>query len=541
MQFRASALLPLALASFAAAQQIGTLTAESHPKLTTQECTKSGGCVTKQNSVVLDGNWRWLHSTSGATNCYDGNSWNTSLCPDPKTCATNCAMDGADYSGTYGITTSGNSLTIRFVTKGQYSTNVGGRVYLMDEQDRGYKMFNLLNKEFTFDVDVSKLPCGLNGALYFSEMDADGGASRFPSNKAGAKYGTGYCDAQCPHDIKFINGEANVEGWNPSDEDANAGAGKYGTCCPEMDIWEANSISTAYTPHPCSVDGQSRCEGLDCGDGADRYSSICDKDGCDFNAYRMGNTQFYGPGADKTLNTNQKMTVVTQFITDNGTSSGKLVEIRRKYVQNGVIVENSQSLYPEVPGDSITDEFCDKQKVHFGDNNAFKALGGNVAMGRQVESTVLVMSIWDDYAARMLWLDSAYPLDKDPSEPGVSRGSCPRDSGYPADVEKNSPNAQVTFSNIRFGELDSTYSGTGGSNPPVSSTATTPRPSSTTTTTPRPSTTTTTTPVPTQTQQPPANCAGKWGQCGGIGFSGPSCCVSGSSCQKLNDYYSQCL
>ena len=37
-------------------------------------------------------------------------------------------------------------------------------------------MFKLKNKEFTFDVDVSELPCGLNGALYFVEMEADGGA-----------------------------------------------------------------------------------------------------------------------------------------------------------------------------------------------------------------------------------------------------------------------------------------------------------------------------------------------------------------------------
>ena len=35
-------------------------------------------------------------------------------------------------------------------------------------------------------------------------MDADGGMSRFPGNKAGAKYGTGYCDAQCPHSVMFI-------------------------------------------------------------------------------------------------------------------------------------------------------------------------------------------------------------------------------------------------------------------------------------------------------------------------------------------------
>ena len=44
-------------------------------------------------------------------------------------------------------------------------------------------MFNLMNKEFTFDVDVSMLECGLNGALYFVEMDADGGAAKHPTNK----------------------------------------------------------------------------------------------------------------------------------------------------------------------------------------------------------------------------------------------------------------------------------------------------------------------------------------------------------------------
>lgn len=81
-------------------------------------------------------------------------------------------------------------------------------------------MFNLLNKEFTFDVDVSNLPCGLNGAVYFSQMDADGGLSKYPTNKAGAKYGTGYCDAQCPQDVKFINGEANSQGWNGTDENS---------------------------------------------------------------------------------------------------------------------------------------------------------------------------------------------------------------------------------------------------------------------------------------------------------------------------------
>ncbi|KAL6605268.1 glycosyl hydrolase family 10-domain-containing protein [Neocallimastix sp. 'constans'] len=37
------------------------------------------------------------------------------------------------------------------------------------------------------------------------------------------------------------------------------------------------------------------------------------------------------------------------------------------------------------------------------------------------------------------------------------------------------------------------------------------------------------------------NCAAKWGQCGGNGFNGPTCCQSGSQCQFVNEWYSQCL
>lgn len=192
----------LSLLAQAYGQQAGTSTPENHPKITTQKCTASG-CTTQQNSIVLDSNWRWVHNTGGYTNCYSGQTWNTQYCPDGATCAANCALDGADYSGTYGITASGNSVNLKFVT----GSNVGSRVYLMDETDQKYKLFNLKNQEFTFDADVSGLPCGLNGALYFVTMDADGGQSKYAGNKAGAKYGTGYCDSQCPKDIKFINGE----------------------------------------------------------------------------------------------------------------------------------------------------------------------------------------------------------------------------------------------------------------------------------------------------------------------------------------------
>jgi cellulose 1,4-beta-cellobiosidase len=102
--------------------------------------------------------------------------------------------------------------------------------------DTAYQTFTLPNKEFTFDVDVSQLPCGLNGAVYFSEMDADGGMARFPTNKAGAKYGTGYCDSQCPRDIKWINGQGNVAGWVGSPNDTNVGTGNLGTCWYETQL-----------------------------------------------------------------------------------------------------------------------------------------------------------------------------------------------------------------------------------------------------------------------------------------------------------------
>lgn len=110
-------------------------------------------------------------------------------------------------------------------------------------------MFKLANREFTFDVDASTLECGLNGAIYLSEMDEDGGSSKYPNNKAGAKYGTGYCDAQCAQPA-FISGEANSQNW-----------GNYGACCHEFDLWEANKQATVYTAHPCRVPGSYRCQG----------------------------------------------------------------------------------------------------------------------------------------------------------------------------------------------------------------------------------------------------------------------------------------
>ncbi|KAK0622137.1 putative 1 [Lasiodiplodia hormozganensis] len=444
------------LATLAASQQVGTQKEEVHPSMTWQTCT-SGGCTTNQGSIVVDANWRWVHNTEGYTNCYTGNTWNADYCTDNTECAANCALDGADYSGTYGATTSGDSLRLNFITNGQQK-NIGSRMYLMQD-DETYAVHKLLNKEFTFDVDTSKLPCGLNGAVYFVSMDADGGKAKFPDNKAGAKYGTGYCDSQCPRDLKFIDGKANVEGWVPSENDSNAGVGNLGSCCAEMDIWEANSISTAYTPHSCKTVAQHSCTGDDCGGtySSTRYAGDCDPDGCDFNSYRQGVKDFYGPGM--TVDSNSVVTVVTQFITDDGTASGTLSEIKRFYVQNGKVIPNSESTIAGVSGNSITSAYCDAQKDVFGDNTSFQDQGGMASMSQALNAgMVLVMSIWDDHHSNMLWLDSDYPVDADPSQPGISRGTCPTTSGVPSEVEESAASAYVVYSNIKVGDLNSTFS-----------------------------------------------------------------------------------
>ena len=150
-----------------------------------------------------DSNWRWTHKVGSVDNCYTGSLWNQTFCPDPATCTENCAIDGVDekhYNSTYGVIATKDGVNITFVTNGTYGVNVGSRLYVMEDADH-YKQFKLLNKEFTFDVDSANLPCGLNGAVYFVEMDSDGGKARYPTNTAGATLGTGYCDAQCPHDL----------------------------------------------------------------------------------------------------------------------------------------------------------------------------------------------------------------------------------------------------------------------------------------------------------------------------------------------------
>jgi cellulase len=180
-------LLAATLLGLATAQTPGT-TPEVHPKLTTWKCTTADGCKSQNTAVVIDAATHFIHQKNNTAVACD-----PTACADEETCAKNCIVEGIQDYTSNGVTTSGGNLRLDMYnpTGGVASP----RLYLLAEDEKNYEMLQLTGNELTFDVDVSKLPCGMNGALYLSEMEADGGRSDL--NPAGAEYGTGYCDAQC--------------------------------------------------------------------------------------------------------------------------------------------------------------------------------------------------------------------------------------------------------------------------------------------------------------------------------------------------------
>jgi cellulose 1,4-beta-cellobiosidase len=403
---------------------IGTQSKNDLPPLQ----TKVNGVV-ENNFISLDANWHWVHSKSNPNqNCFPG-GWDSTLCSNPDKCWQQCAIEGipkSQWAIPYGTSVDGNKLRLNYVTNGPYGTNVGSRWYLVNSSKKRYRSFNLLNRRFSFTVDVSNIPCGVNGAVYFVEMPMNGG----PNLESGdpAAYGLGYCDAQCTN-IKFINGFANTN--------------NSGSCCAEMDIWEANSYATQFTPHTAKRSRLRVCRTpKECG-WSDRYGGITDMDGGDYNNQRLDkSSKLYGRGPDYTINTLLPLTVHTDFITNNGTDSGNLIEIRRFYEQNGKIVF----------GGALTDEFIADKKKKFGEVNQWAKFGGMKSMGDSLRrGHVLVLSLWDDSAANMMWLDSVYPVGS--KAPGAYRGPCPAGSGIPDQTRAKYPNSYVIYSDIQLNTL----------------------------------------------------------------------------------------
>jgi cellulose 1,4-beta-cellobiosidase len=457
---------------------------------------------TAATQLAVDANWRWCRQGTSTTNCFAG-GWVAQYCPNNAACTANCVLEGipqSQWAVPYGLSLpASNAVKLSYVTVGPYGTNYGNRLYLANSQGTGYESLMLLGKEFRFTVDVSHLDCGINGALYLVSMD---------TANPQASFGTGYGDAQCPQDLIVVNNQFNTN--------------KTGVCAPEIDLWEANKWATQFTPHSCSVSTATACSTAQtCGTGSNRYSALCDKDGADWNPYRNGQKTFYGPGSTFTVDTTKPVTVITRFHT---APDGSLAVIERAYEVNGA----------EVFSFNQTDATIAAQKTAFGEQNAFAARGGFASLTTAMsKGMVLVLSLWDDGAANMLWLDSSYG-----GGAGALRGPCPTSSGVPATTRAQYPSDYVIYSDIQVAAIS-------GSSPSPSPTPTPPSPTpsgktctcSCTCPCPSPSPSPTPpSPTPTPT---PSSCVAHWGQCGGSGATQTNCCAP-YTCRVQNPFYSQC-
>jgi len=381
---------PLAMTVVAFAATAASFTAD----LTIQQCTQSG-CTPVQKRVALD-------STSNGTESL--------------------------------IMANGTTLKLSYG-----GAKLGGpRVYLIEEDGTNKNtMFMLKNQEFTFDVELSTMPCGFNAALYFVGMDA---------NEGGAEDGTKYCDAQAVD----------------------------GTFCSEMDIMEANTEAQQFTTHACIDACGSYTSGVKQCAGNGSPSTVCDQNGCGLNPFRYGpgttydtetnNVGWYGHGADRQLDSTQLYTAVTQFHTDAGT--GDLANVSRFYLQNGKRI-GLPTLYVVTPTDgkhmggltapSLTKEFCGFIYDRWNGDAQYTPLA---QMGKNMEAgMVLAMSAW--YAQEtytdgkpqgtqtgMSWLDGTNNWGK-----YIKAGPCD------VTTSQDAGPYHATFSNIKIGDIGTTTGG----------------------------------------------------------------------------------
>ncbi|CAM6001917.1 unnamed protein product [Sphagnum balticum] len=161
-----------------------------------------------------------------------------------------------------------------------------------------------------------------------------------------------------------------------------------------MDIWEANSAATAYKTHSCNITGSYAA---DC-----TSTGVCDQVGGDFNSYRMGDEDFYGP--NKTVDTTRNLTVMTQLLTSDGTSSGILQVIKHKYMQGGIVISNSSASVSGIdPFNAIDDSYWNAENKAFNGAGRFEQRGGMKQIGEALgRGMVLVFSIWIDKSSRIL-------------------------------------------------------------------------------------------------------------------------------------------
>ncbi len=169
------------------------------------------------------------------------------------------SLSQADIDGALQVTINGQPREVYLVSRGNAGSHIkiqgdtvhiigGGNAFVAKEPRQDfvpnmYEDFGLLGHVLEYTVDMSKVWCSCNAALYFLKMpgyDAE-------QQPAISDWGNYYCDA---------------------DEVG-------GTFCPDMDVAEANRFTFASTAHKCDPP-------------TGKHYTSCDKVGCGANIYNIG-------------------------------------------------------------------------------------------------------------------------------------------------------------------------------------------------------------------------------------------------------------
>jgi len=170
-----------------------------------------------------------------------------------------------------------NNLTLRHNSRSFFASSCGD-----DFRPQDITQFKLLGKTLTFEVDLSRVGCACNLALYLVSA---------PALDTHGKPIKGAGDYYC---------------------DANKVGGQW---CPEVDIMEANNHAFQATPHKCDppVDGH--------------HYVACDRSGCAQNTKDMDHA--FGPGSDFTIDTKHSFNVSTTFLAKYGTLASMTTTLRQ--------------------------------------------------------------------------------------------------------------------------------------------------------------------------------------------------------------------
>mmetsp|Transcript_111963 Transcript_111963/g.361469 ORF Transcript_111963/g.361469 Transcript_111963/m.361469 type:complete len:806 (-) Transcript_111963:301-2718(-) len=174
-------------------------------------------------------------------------------------------LDTASFVSGGGAMVSENRLTLQHNSGVSITTSCAGAW-----DPNSFARFQLLGRTLSFTVDLSRVGCACNLALYLVQEPALDW-SGIPS--------AGSCS------------------WSPYYCDANMVCGQW---CPEMDIMEANNRVFSSTPHKCNAPSDKG------------HYSACDRNGCGQNTRDM-DSQAYGPGGSYRIDTTRPFDVHTTF------------------------------------------------------------------------------------------------------------------------------------------------------------------------------------------------------------------------------------